>query len=66
MKMHLSKKESKYFSRLSELVDIRTNQNNLKDRIQHKNVFKNNFETLKVIENEVIGFLNIEDCIEAK
>jgi hypothetical protein len=66
MKNHLSKNTLNYFSRLSELVDENHNRNWMKDWMEQADNFKNNSEALKLLGDDVDGFLKYADRVEGK
>ena len=66
MKKYLQKNTTNYFSRLSELVDEELNENWMKDWIEQTASYKNNPEALKLIGNDIEGFLQYEDYVEGK
>lgn len=66
MKNHLPKNILNYFSRLSETIDEKDKGNWMKDWMEHAENFKNNPEALKLIKNDVDGFLRYADLVEGK
>ncbi len=66
MKNHLPKNASNYFSRLAISLDKGQNDNWMKDWMEQANNYKNNTEALKLIENDVEGFLEYADRVKGK
>lgn len=66
MKKYLQKNTTNYFSRLSELVDEKQNKNWMKDWLEQTASYKNNPEALKLIGNDIEGFLQYEDYVEGE
>ena len=66
MKKYLQKNTTNYFSRLSELVNEDYHENWMKDWIEQAANYKNNPEALKLIGNDIEGFLQYEDYVEGK
>ncbi len=66
MENHSPKNPNNYFSRLSISLDKQQNENWMKDWMEQADNFKNNPEALKLIGNDVEGFLEYADQVEGK
>ena len=66
MKNHMPKKNTNYYDHLSMSIDKKPNANWMKDWMEQADNYKNNPEALKLIQNDMEGFLEYADDVEGK
>ncbi len=65
MKNYSTTNPSNYFNRLSEIIKVKQPDNWMKTWMEEADNYKNNPEALKLIENDVDGFLHYMDVVES-